>query len=411
MQEKRKDIESLSIMHRKMPLFDPFVDRSMKAILKNDPNAPTYLYTYYLHRFNRLRHHYLFPNPIPDDMPSTSMPGVDDPEPVLPTIPQHTNKTLSDVERRWIQLRDELRYISEFIWRQFFTKAEFNDAVLRKLRQHRRVAADAMDVRDTLVRTLSIDLEFYTYQSRSFLLLWLEVELYFFRAISNYQFYDHYIHREGTMTRRFHQKIEEYTQLRRDWDRQLGISLFYAQEGDAERLKALSKEFGPARLGNEEPGWITEASAIREELRYIYFDELLREQRKLRRWGSAIWLTSLKWTLGFGVKPIRFLFSTLSIIAFFTIALTTNDVISAKVRNEPTCLPGGSLDQSLNPYNWLTILLTHIRISLFNLIGKSGNESSCGWAGVFTTLEVVISYFFLATLAALFIEQLVDVER
>jgi hypothetical protein len=191
--------------------------------------------------------------------------------------------------------------------------------------------------------------------------------------------------------------VRHYIGAMRKWDRALGWRhhFFRRQFGDAEFLNELSRDIStpyimsdPYITAASEPGWVVLAQQVRRELRYHARDQLLHELWLDRRLISAALFFGIWLLAGYGLRPVKVIFSVLLIPLFFAFAFFLDDTKSG-------CVAAGS-----NPLVYFFISITTLAT-----LGSQVSNLPCGrFTGLLVSLEAITGFFLLATVATLFVE-------
>lgn len=372
---------------------DPNVQQMLRENRAGVADAKIRLRVYLEKRVEELRHQYL--HPAHDS---------------APTPVEAVNAADS-----WAEEIEVVRRTAERLWRDdFLTDTSVAEAGRRRGRVLRFWSRSTPD-RNALEQVI--------FRSWLLMLLYAEASLYSMRSNSNYQSREGVRARRAGWWRRGHttrqqvaQVVKGYQRRLRRWDRELfwvtGRRFFRRQLGDSQRFKTLSKEFGPDGLDERaEPGWATLATDAGNELRYRYLDARRRENVRLGNPFVALWSLIQKWTTGYGTKPIRFVRTAVIIVATFGLLFFANDYFNPGVRADARFCPAVSVSHM--PL-W-EIVAHYLYIAVTNLTSLGSNAmlaQYCG--GMMTELLLVASsltgYFLLATLAALFYQQIRDAD-
>ncbi len=348
-----------------------------------DSNAPNDLYEFFLNKIEEFKSAYLYPT--------------------------KTGVRFAFAATQWLQLEKDIQIAAERIWRDAFLRDASNQAARTRLRHTRqRVAKQHHAIRNPERQRFEMLIRY----SHLFLLLWLEINFYRLRMTSNFQIHQVVGGAQATSDSRLHEvneAIKDYSKRVADWHDQirhiLKISSFRTSFGNAQRLRAMSKAFdiGGTKLP-EELGWSKDASDVGDRLRFEYFNSLLKERRKSpRTWLGALWLTVFKWTTGFGMRPLRFIGTTVGVVTAFTGLYYFSDL-----NGELGCYPQNPYPVAFN----LKDVLTHLYIAVTNLTSLGSNPPPCGpGARILMASESLIGYFLLATMATLILQQVIDPER
>jgi hypothetical protein len=351
-----------------------------------------------------------------------------------------------DAAINWGNLNSDLEACAEGVWRTFFRRGENAKMSRARLRgkvllhvpldglreEPQRDGAGGRTTREhssILELTLSPRMrnsdraldeqrrltELASY-ARIFLLMHVEASFYRFRMESNYQALGIQTERAGgNVSDRAPKVVEDFkTILRafrgtlRKWDNELdrnvGLRPFRTLPGEAQHIRLLGSSFGSNHILSEERGWGAYAGPVGDELRYEYLNALLRERwRRVRTWLSAFWLTLLKATTGFGLRPKRLAIVVVLAIATFSGLYTLSDAVAG---TECQHYPVSS--------NWPDILgslLSHIYVALTNLTGLGSSPDPCGPGfQIIQGAETITGYFLLAILASLLVQQITDID-
>lgn len=343
---------------------------------------------------------------------------------------------------RWKELAGDLEACAERIWRDYFKQDKSDEDSRARLIEWKSLPVPSSKAKDTAEgHLLSGTPDFYermlqtgdsdanaralnarrrlqevTNYSRSLLLLWVEAKFYSMRMESNYRFYamserveaEDVLEHSYRTAQAFRDILDEYRVRIRGWDKELsrkvGIRPFSTLPGEAQRLKTLSTIFGPQHVLMEELGWLAQASLASRELRYQYFDSLLRERwRAVQKWPSALWFLLLKLTTGFGLRPMRFaIVSSVTVLLFTALFFLSDARADSKCQHYPTTLTWPGIVPSI---------LGHLYVAATNLTGLGSSPVPCGLGfQSIQVFETLIGYFLLATLAALLLQQVIDVD-
>lgn len=310
----------------------------------------------------------------------------------------------------WAEQMEIVRRAAEQLWRDnFLMDTSVTEAGHRLGRRFRFWS------RSTTAR---INLEQVTSQSWLLMLLSLDIALYTMRSTSNY------LAREGVQTRReswwrgqatrrqVGLAVKAYQRQLRQWDRELywvtGSRFFLRQLGDSLRLRALTRKFGPDGVDvRVEAGWVTQAADAADELRYRAIDIHRSESFRSGHPIVAVWLLIQKWTTGYGTKPSRFVRTALIVTVTFGLLFFANDYFNPGLRtNTRFCPP---VNFSHTP--WWEVGIHYLYITVTNLTSLGSNAALAQYCGGAVTELLLVAasltgYFFLATLAALLVQQI-----
>jgi hypothetical protein len=369
-------------------IVDPQVLSYLEASLSGDPNAREDIVVHLRERLNSLVETELFPirgKPI-DEL---------------------------QVYTAWEGLARTTRAAAERLWRDDFLRDETN-RISRQRLSDKGGTHDEQERAQAQIQHLELLCE----QSHLLMLLWIESSFYRIRAMSNVRArgaVQGARRRADSVQGQLSKFIKEYARTLEGWGRELrGVTrlrLFGTQFGDAQRLKTLSKEFGPAKVRAEEAGWVALASDAETELRYQFFNVRLRERRRSGHYVSAVTDSINKATTGFGTKPRRFLITVCSTILAFASLFFLNDLFNPGIAS-PTHFCRGS---NITGMQWYDIIFKYLYVAVTNLTALGSNSSVTGYCGgnsveVLLVLGSLMGYFLLATLAALFFQQLTTSE-
>ncbi len=311
----------------------------------------------------------------------------------------------------WNELDDNLMIAATHVWRDFFQqfRPEPHGGPLQVATTH-KIARTALSQKSMKGMGDRLRLVVRTRLARALLLLRMEVRLYKLRIESNFIFYEEN-QRENPVentVKSLKTILDAYTiqlaKWRREMQKTVGIAHFHAQIADSVRFKMLSEEFGSNHKSDDELGWIGQAGRVGDELSYQYFDAQLHEKRQHpRTWPRALWLWIMRWSIGFGVRPGRFVATFFASVGIFFAGYAINDAV---------------ITSANNPYpivlTWPGILTTvgqHLMLAVANLTPIGYTPKPLGLGGqILLVIEPLIAYFFLAILAALLMEQLKSAE-
>lgn len=321
----------------------------------------------------------------------------------------------SEAVDSWAEQIEVVRHAAERLWRDdFLTDISAAKAGRRRgriLRFWSRPTADRSALEQAVFRSWLL------------MLLYVEMSLYAMRSNSNYE------SREGVQTRRGHWKrdqatrqsvaqiVKKYQRRLRRWDWELyrvtGRRFFRRYQADAQRLRAMSKVFGPEGLhrAHEEAGWGTQARDAGNELYYRSLDALRRESFRAGHLFVALWSLIQKWTTGYGTKPTRFARTTLFVIATFSLLFFANDYFNPGVRANARFCPAVNFRHT-PPWE---IAVHYLYVAVSNLTSLGTNTALAQYCGGMMTELLLVAatltgYFLLATLAALFFQQIRDAD-
>jgi hypothetical protein len=371
-------------------LLEDISDNQVRTLLeesaKRDVNAPITLYDVFVDKIDRLR--------------------------TSPVTPSKGSTSFSETDNNWQDALGDLLVAAERLWRDdFLQDASINDARLRTREPGFFSFKATSDDDKKHLRAQRRRLELLTRKSGLLLLLWVEASLSRWRLISNYLIREDSAGPQESPEGILHhvkEILHTYRTLTREWDHELksltGQRFFQFQLSDSGRLKSLGKEFGASHLTVDDRGWSKEASAVGEELRYQYYDSLLRERRLQGKVGAVVWYTILKVTVGYGTKPGRFLWTAIVATLAFTGLYFVSDTHTS-----------GACASYQVPSSWPNAILAipeHLYIAITTLVTLGSNPPPCGpGAGALLSTESILGYFLLAVLAALLIGQLSESER
>lgn len=360
------------------------VDKRVIALLAQsqggNADAPGELYDLFVARMQDLKAHALVPTP---SVATEINDGGQHESPQTTRMDEHTAAEIS-----WYDLIENIEAAAEHIWRDEFAGDDSNQASRARYQGRSHSAGQ--------VRFQQRRLEVLVAEAHALLILALEARLYRLRMGSNYQFYDVESDASENTVILLRNVLKGYWRQIRGWDRELrqvtGMRYFQTRQVGAERFKAFSKEFGPERVPAKEIGWLTFAPSAGNELRYQYFDALLRDRSAHpSHWGSALWLLLLKVTMGYGNKPMRFVATTFSVVSLFSVLF----FISDRYSNGKCYVARFTLSS----------IFRHIYVAVTNLTSLGSYPTPCGpGAHALLISETVIGYFLFAILAALLIE-------
>ena len=378
-------------------LVDDIPDARVRELLRDhrahDPDAKIHLRVHLEQSLSGLVKQYLYPT-----RSGTPMTG------------EEYEENLTLATESWASLIEVVRRSAERLWRDEFLMDTSVVSAGRRLGRKLRFWSTSTTDRDALDQV--------TFNSWLLMLLNVETSLYAIRSNSNYQ------SREGvqiqherwwrgqTTRRQVAQVIKAYQRRLRRWDRELyhvtGRHFFRRKLGDSQRLRALSKTFGPDGVDVQaELGWVTQATDAGDELRYRAVDIHRSESTRSGHPIVALWLSIQKLTTGYGTRPGRFVRTSLLVIVTFGILFFANDYLNPGLRTSARYCP--AVDFSHTP--WWQVVIHYLYITVTNLTSLGSNVALAPYCGgVVTELLLVAAsltgYFLLATLAALFYQQI-----
>ncbi len=363
------------------------------------------LYDYFLRWIDDLRDQGLAPGPYRKYLKQQS---VQPPANGQEKVPQPSSAELfNTLIESWNELDDNLMIAATHVWRDFFQqfRPQPYGGPLHVAATHKNARA-ALSQKNMKGVGERLRLVVRTRLARALLLLRMEVRLYKLRIESNFIFYEEN-QRENPVentVKSLKTILDEYTRQLAKWRHEMketvSIAHFHAQIADSVRFKMLSEEFGSNHKSDDELGWIGQAGRVGDELRYQYFDAQFHEKRQHpRTWPRAVWLWIMQWSIGFGVRPGRFVATFFVSLGAFFLAYLINDAV---------------ITSANNPYpivlTWPGILTTvgqHIMLAMANLTPIGYTPKPLGLGGqLLLVIEPLIAYFFLAILAALLMDQL-----
>jgi hypothetical protein len=324
-------------------------------------------------------------------------------------VPQATTGTLPGFgpEKEWDALAGDIFIASERLWRDMFLSADFKEQT---------------DIRKTLRKDQILkDLETRVTQSRTLLLIWLEVSLYYTRAISDAtgrQIISRRDSRDHSMRAEARKLVEDYFEKLKEWDQDLrpytGKPMFVSGPGDAIQLRRLSREFSPAQLEIGEDGWGLQADDARTELRYQAMEEHRRGRWRTGHPFAALIYAILGITTGYGTRPRRFVITVALMIAAAGLAFFLNDLFNPGIT---TVYTTGRIACQEMPIkvtsvaDVVALVLHYLYVSVTNLTTLGSNSTIAPMCGgpstqLLLTTVSILGYFLLALLAALFFQML-----
>lgn len=378
-------------------LLDDIPDSEVQQMLSDNragmPDAKIRLRIYLEQRISRLANQYL--HPVRDSALTSA---------------EEYERAKFDATETWAKQIEVVRRTAERLWRDDFLADTSVDEAGRRRGRVLRFWSRSTPDRSAL--------EQVTFCSWLLMLLHVETALYSMRSNSNYQ------SREGVQTRRERwwrgqstrqevaQVVTAYQRRLRRWDWELfwvtGRRFFRRQLGDSQRLRALSKEFGPDGLDvHAEAGWVTQATEASNELRYRSLDVHRSESLRAGHPFVALWSLIQKSTTGYGTKPSRFVRTALIVIATFGLLFFANDYFNPGLRTDARFCP--AVNFSHTPF-W-EIVVHYLYITVTNLVSLGSDVALAQFCGGMVTELLLVAasltgYFFLATLAALFYQQI-----
>ncbi len=363
------------------------------------------MYDYFLRWIDDLRKQGLAPGPYRTYLKNKqTQPPVNNQEAEPPPTSAELFTTLIE---SWNELEENLMIAATHVWRDFFQQFRpVPHGGPEHIAATHKYARAALSQKDTKGMGERLRLVVRTRMARALLLLRMEVRLYKLRIESNFIFYEEN-QRENPVentVKSLKTILDDYSIQLAKWRDEMyktvGIAHFHAQIADSVRFKMLSEEFGSNHKSDDELGWIGQAGRVGDELRYQYFDAQLHEKRQHpRTWPRAFWLWIMRWSIGFGVRPGRFVATFFAALGVFFVGYAINDAV---------------ITSANNPYpivlTWPGILTTvgqHLMLAMANLTPIGYTPKPLGLGGqVLLVIEPLIAYFFLAILAALLMDQL-----
>lgn len=409
----------------------------LDAVAIPEPDSLRNLEEYLIRELQRLKKTRLYPQWETSQHSSASLDSAQataDDVDATDTQPEGESQTVQNdgteygtATREWARFISDVQAAAEHIWRDEFKQDASDKASRERLQGHqfalRRRAVSlgriAGQITGDPIEQLR-QLEWLVGYARALKLLEVEARLYQERMRSNFQFYvrpradaqDGAARARGSPITAINSIMNTHHNTMHKWDRELskvaGKHLFQLQQSDAQRLRILSKEFGPEGVKPDELGWPTEASRVGNKLRYEYFDALSSVARR-SNWPLAVWLLLFKVSSGYGLRPLRFARLTLGAVGTFTAFFFASDLF----------LSGAQARQACGIYHvvwgWPDILNTlgqHIYIALTTMTTLGADPKPCGLgADVLLTAAAVTGYFLLAMLAALLVQQMTEAGR
>jgi hypothetical protein len=318
-----------------------------------------------------------------------------------------------EVFKLWNGLTTDARVTAERLWRDNFLQDKTDSDSRTRLSGTRR----SHELREQ-AKAQEGGLRLLCRQSHLLMLLWLETSLYRVRAMSNVRAQGAIVpaqRREESVQGQIGKTVKVYFRELGAWGRELhratGLRLFGIQYGDAERLRALSKEFGPAKVLPGEAGWVARAADAEAELRYRFFNARLQERRQSGHYLAAATYLFYKFTIGYGRKPLRFALTGGVTIVSFAFLFFLNDYFNPGITSTQHFCPAAGVEG----LPWYDVILHYLYLGTTNLstLGSDSNLATyCG--GNSTQMLLVagtlVGYFLLATLAALLVTQLTEAD-
>lgn len=302
-------------------------------------------------------------------------------------------------ETTWNRLVDEIREVAERLWRDDFLILESNETMSADMRNHESDNFLALQKKCQISKLL--------------LVLWLEAQLYEYRADANRRALQFQPNQSAGATTKaireaIQKRIANYKKALGAWNDELrkrtGEPLFIQRYADAQRFQTIGKEF-ISFSGDDEAGWAAQSDAAYDEVRY----QLFEEQRKGSPFPLAVLYYMLRVTTGYGMRPLRFLWTGIGAVLTFTLAFFLNDFFNPGIRAAKHFCP----EDSVRHLAWYDFPFRYLYIAVTNLSGLGSNSDAARYCGgtvtqVLLVCSAVTGYFLLAVLAALVFKLLTE---
>jgi len=250
------------------------------------------------------------------------------------------------------------------------------------------------------------------------LVLWLDAKLYQYRADANRRSIELQPNqRQGARATRkaigaaIQEPIANYKNILHAWNSELravtGSSLFIQRYADSQRFRTLGKEFVTSSSVNE-AGWAAQSSEAYEEIRYQLFEEL----RRGSFFPVSLFYNFLRLSTGYGMKPVRFVWTAITTILTFTLLFFANDFFNPGIGSDAHFCSGATTSVT-NWYDPFLIAFRYLYVAVTNLTTLGSNPQIASYCGGTSTQVLLIvatltGYFLLALLAALFFKLLTE---